>query len=250
VVAALYPLAFAAAQIGGDTVDVTNLTPPGAEPHDVELSVRDVEAVRSADVVLYLGEGLQPAVAAAAEGASGTAIDLLEGIDLRADGDPHAWLDPTLYAAMALRIGEPLDRPGAAEDFADRLHELDADYERGLESCERREIVTSHAAFGYLADRYGLEQIAVTGLAPATEPAAADLERLAGEIEATGATTVFTEPLVSPRLAETVARESGVETATLDPLEGVTEEAAERGDDYFTIMRENLEALREALGCR
>lgn len=249
-VAALYPPAFAAAQIGGDMVEVTNLTPPGAEPHDVELSVRDVEAVRSADLVLYLGEGLQPAVAAAAERASGTAIDLLEEVDLRADGDPHAWLDPTLYAAMALRIGEALDRRGAAESFADRLLELDAAYERGLAGCERREIVTSHAAFGYLADRHGLEQIAITGLAPETEPAAADLERLAREIEATGATTVFTEPLVSPRLAETVAREAGVETATLDPLEGVTEDSAARGADYFTIMRENLEALQEALGCR
>lgn len=248
--AALYPLAFAAAQIGGDTVEVTNLTPPGTEPHDVELSVRDVEEVRSADVVLYLGHGFQPAVADAVQDAGGTAVDLLEGLELRADGDPHAWLDPTLYAAMALRIGEALDRPGAAEDFADRLHELDAEYERGLASCERREIVTSHAAFGYLADRYGLEQIAVTGLAPETEPVASDLERLAGEIERTGATTVFTEPLVSPRLAETVAREAGVDTATLDPLEGVTEDAAQAGADYFTVMRENLETLREALGCR
>ncbi len=250
VVASFYPLAFAAEEIAGPTAEVTNLTPPGAEPHDVELSVRDVESIRSAGLVLYLGHGFQPAVEDAAGDSSGEALDLLEGIELRDGADPHVWLDPTLYAELAEEIGGALDRPDAAEELARRLRALDRELEQGLADCERREIVTSHAAFGYLADRYGLEQIAVTGLSPEAEPAAADLERLVDEVREHDATTVFFEPLVSPRLAETVAREAGVETAALDPLEGLTEENAKAGADYFSVMRENLETLREALGCR
>lgn len=257
VVGAFYPLAYAAEAIGGPAVRVTNLTPPGAEPHDVELSVRDVEHVRSAEVVLYLGQGFQPNLEAAVEGAEGNVIDLLQDVALRegspdeeTTADPHVWLDPLRYAAMARRLGEALGRPGAAQDFARRLRMLDAEYERGLAHCERREIVTSHAAFGYLADRYGLEQVAIGGLSPEAEPAAADVEQLVAEVRRHGATTVFSEPLVSARLAETIAREAGVETAVLNPLEGLTEGELERGADYFTVMRANLTALREALGCR
>jgi zinc transport system substrate-binding protein len=270
VAAAFYPLAFAAEEIAGAGVEVTNLTPPGVEPHDIELSVRDVERIRSADYVLYLGESFQPAVAEAAAEANGETLDLLAGMELREAGDahghegegdehggedeggtldPHVWLDPTLYAGMARRLGTLIDRPGPAEEFARRLEELDREFERGLETCERREIVTSHAAFGYLAERYGLEQIAVTGLSPEAEPSADDLERLVDDVREHGATTVFSETLVSPRLAETIAREAGVETAVLNPLEGLTEEEAEAGADYFTVMRDNLATLREALGC-
>lgn len=260
-VASFYPLAFAAEQIGGPTVEVTNLTPPGAEPHDVELSVRDVEGVRSADLVLYLGSGFQPAVERAVDGAGGEALDLLEGLSKLEptegveDGgnedaaDPHVWLDPLLYAEMAERIGEALGRPRAAEQLQRRLRDLHTDYEQGLADCQRREIVTSHAAFGYLAERYGLEQIAISGLSPEVEPTPRELERVVTEVRELGATTVFFETLVSPRLADTVARESGAEAAALDPLEGLTEEEVDRGSDYFSVMRDNLEALREALAC-
>jgi zinc transport system substrate-binding protein len=247
VVASFYPLAFAAEEIGGSTVEVTNLTPPGAEPHDVELSVRDVERVRSADLVLYLGSGFQPAVERAVAGADADAeaIDLLEGAT-----DPHVWLDPLGYAELAKRIGKALDRPDAAATFEQRLRALHMDYERGLADCERREIVTSHDAFGYLAERYALEQIEISGLSPEAEPSARELERVVADVREQGATTVFFETLVSPRLAETVAREAGAEVATLNPLEGLTEGEADRGADYFSVMRDNLDALREALGCR
>jgi zinc transport system substrate-binding protein len=249
-VASFYPLAFAAEQIGGPNVEVMNLTPPGAEPHDVELSVRDVEDVRSADVVLYLGSGFQPAVEDAVDGADGEAVDLLEGLSTVEPADPHVWLDPLLYAEMADRIGEALGRPRAAEELQRRLRELDANYVQGLADCERREIVTSHAAFAYLAKRYGLEQIAITGLSPEVEPTPRELERVVAEVRELGATTVFFETLVSPRLAETVAREVGAKATTLDPLEGLTENEVDRGADYFSVMRDNLEALREALACR
>jgi zinc transport system substrate-binding protein len=246
VVASFYPLAFAAETIGGPTVEVTNLTPPGAEPHDVELSVRDVERVRSADVVLYLGSGFQPAVERAVEGADGEAVDLLS----EGSPDPHVWLDPLRYAELAERIGAVLDRRSAAKQFEQRLRHLDEEFEDGLADCERREIVTSHNAFGYLAERYDLEQIAISGLSPEAEPTPRELERVVADVREHGATTVFFETLVSPRLAETVAREAGAEVATLNPLEGLSEEEIEAGADYFSAMQANLEALREALGCR
>jgi zinc transport system substrate-binding protein len=263
VVASFYPLAFAAEQIGGAGVEVTNLTPPGAEPHDVELSVRDVERVRSADLVLYLGSGFQPAVERAIEGADAEAIDLLEGQTLleameneedeASDDeatDPHVWLDPLRYADLAKRIAQALDGPSAANPFERRLRDLHANYERGLADCERREIVTSHAAFGYLAERYRLTQIAITGVSPEAEPTPRELERVVAAVRERGATTVFFETLVSPRLAETVAREAGAQAAALDPLEGLTEEELDRGSDYFSVMQDNLRVLREALGCR
>jgi len=250
VVAGFYPLAFAASEIGGDRVAVTNLTPPGAEPHDLELSPRDVERIRSADVVLYLGGRFQPALEDAAREAEGRAVGLLEELDVPPDGDPHVWLDPVRYATIAERIGKALGRPEAGSRLAERLKGLDREFRSALSDCERREIVTSHAAFGYLSERYGLEQIAVTGLAPEAEPAPRELERVVRLARERGATTIFFETLVSSELAETVAREIGAVTAVLDPLEGLTEEAAEAGEDYFSLMHENLAALRKALGCR
>lgn len=255
VAAAFYPLAFAAVRIGGDGVAVTSLTPPGVEPHDVELSARDVELVRSAAVVLYLGSGFQPALERAVDGARGEATDLLEGLALRTDGgagglDPHVWLDPVLYAEIADRIGEALGRTEAAAAMRAELEQLDADFRAGLADCRRREIVTSHAAFGYLTDRYDLEQISLAGMSPEAEPRPRDLERLVAEVRERGATTVFFETLVSPRVAETVARETGARTAVLNPLEGLTADELARGEDYFSVMRANLAALREALECR
>jgi zinc transport system substrate-binding protein len=246
VVAAFYPIAYAAEQIGGDSVDVTNLTPPGTEPHDVELSVRDVEQVRSADVVFYLGEGFQPALERAVDGADGETVDLLQSVEVR-EKDPHVWLDPVRYRQTAEKIGEVLQRP--SEPFVRRLAKLHTDFEQGLARCERREIVTSHEAFGYLADRYGLEQIAITGISPEAELTPRALERVVDQVRASGATTVFSETLLSPRIAETVARETGARTAVLNPIEGLTEDELARGDNYFSVMRDNLATLRKSLGC-
>jgi zinc transport system substrate-binding protein len=251
VVAAFYPLAFAAERVGGDAVSVTNLTPPGAEPHDVELSARDVERVRSADFVFYLGS-FQPALERAVDDADGEAVDVLQGLDVHqgASVDPHVWLDPVRYAEIVERIGTALGRPQAAQPMKNELFQLDERFRTQLGECARREIVTSHAAFGYLAERYGLEQVALTGLSPEAEPTPRELERVIADVREHGATTVFFETLVSPRLAETVARETGARTAVLNPLEGLTKTELERGEDYFSVMRANLAALRKALGCR
>jgi zinc transport system substrate-binding protein len=270
VVAAFYPLAWAAEEIAGDDVEVVNLTPAGAEPHDIELTARDVELVDDADVVLYLGRGFMPALEDAVEGHAG-AVDLLESQSLRKGGDvhghdaeeeeheggedepeldPHVWLDPTRLATIARTIAAELGEPGAEADLVAELEQLDEDYRAGLANCKRREIVTSHAAFGYLADAYGLRQIALSGVSPEAEPSPRALEELVDEVEEEGATTVLFETLVSPRLAETVAREAGADTAVLDPLEGLGEEALEAGADYFSVMRMNLATLRTALDCR
>jgi zinc transport system substrate-binding protein len=252
-VAAFYPIAFAAQQITPDA-DVANLTPAGAEPHDLELTAKDVEGVRDADLVLYLGSGFMPALEAAVGGDDNT-VDLLEGVSLLTDTggentfDPHVWLDPMRYATIAERIGAELGEPGAASTFVAELESLDDEFRRGLEACDRRTVVTSHAAFGYLADAYDLEQIALTGLSPDVEPSAKALQAIVDDVEEQGATTVFFETLVSPDLAETVAREAGARTAVLNPLEGLTEDEVDAGADYFSVMRENLAALRAALGC-
>jgi zinc transport system substrate-binding protein len=250
VVAGFYPLAFAAEQIGGPLVRVRNLTPVGAEPHDLELSPRDVARIHFADLVLYLGHGFQPALEDAAKQAGGRTLDLLDGLELSPNGDPHVWLDPVRYARIAERIGKALGRAAAASRFADRVKALDHEYRAGLADCKRREIVTSHAAFGYLAGRYGLEQVAVTGLAPEAEPGPRDLARVARLARERGATTIFFEPLVSRDIARTVAHAAGAEIALLDPLEGLTRDEAKRGEDYFSIMRRNLATLRVGLGCR
>ena len=252
IVAAFYPLAFVAAQVAGTDAEVVDLTRAGEEPHDLELSPRDVARVHDARLVVYAGDGFQPAVEDAVRGRSGPSLDVLDGVRLLADGDdsdPHVWLDPRRYAEVARAIATALGDPSRADRLVRRLEALDAELAAGLERCRRRTIVTSHAAFGYLADRYGLRQVALVGLAPELEPAPGAVARLAAEVRATGATTVFTEPLVSPALAETVAREAGVGTAELDPLESLTPGQEASGADYFGVMRDNLAALRRALGC-
>lgn len=245
VVAAFYPLAWAAEQVVGRDVRVVDLTPPGAEPHDVELSPRDVQQIRDAGLVVYAGGGFQPAVEDAVARRDGPSLDVTDGAR-----DPHIWLDPVRFGAVARELGAALGRRRAAARLAARLSDLDAEYSSGLEHCARRAFVTSHAAFAQLAARYGLAQLSLAGRSPEAEPGPQALERLVDEVRASGATTVFTEPLVSDRLAKTVAREAGVEVDVLDPVEGLGTERIEAGEDYVTVMRANLDALRQALGCR
>jgi len=249
-VASFYPLAFAAEQVGGPGLNVENLTPPGAEPHDLELSPIDAAALRDARLVLLLGHGFQPQLEDAAGGGDNV-LRLLDtpGLDVLPNGDPHVWLDPLRYARIVMRIGEALGREQAAAQLVSRLRELDAEYRSGLADCARHEIVTSHEAFAYLAQRYGLEQIPITGLSPEAEPQPADLAHVVQLVEERGVTTIYYETLVSPRIAQTVARETGATTAVLDPIEGLTKDEIAAGDDYFTRMRANLRALEEGLGC-
>ena len=252
VVAAFYPLAFAAEQLAARGTDVVDLTRAGEEPHDLELSPRDVAHVHDARLVVYAGHGFQPAVQDAVADRSGASLDVLDRVGLRGAGDdvdPHVWLDPRRFAEVTRAIAAALGDASRAPPLVRRLDALDRELARGLRHCARRTIVTSHAAFGYLAARYGLRQVALVGLAPEAEPSPAKVSKLADTVRATRATTVFTEPLVSPALADTVAREAGAVTATLDPLESLTPSQEDAGLDYFGVMRKNLAALRKALGC-
>ncbi|MEV1332476.1 metal ABC transporter substrate-binding protein [Micromonospora costi] len=275
VVAAFYPLQFVAERIGGDAVRVTNLVKPGAEPHDLELNPRQVGDVSEAELVVYL-KGFQPAMdEAVAQNAADRAFDVATVqplLDATAGGhehdgeegeaeesggkDPHFWLDPTRLAAVGDQLAERLGRadPDRAADFTSRardlhadLDALDAEFKAGLGTCERQEIVTSHTAFGYLAQRYGLEQVGITGLDPDTEPSPKRLAEVAEEARAHKTTTIFFETLVSPKIAETIAAEVGAKTAVLDPIEGLTGDAG--SSDYLSVMRTNLQTLRTALGC-
>ena len=268
VVAAFYPLYEAAQRVGGDRVQVSNLTPAGSEPHDLELNSGQVDRIEDAAVVLFLGRGFQPALEKAAARAKGTKVDVLAGLgNLRPGGsgddalevDPHVWLDPLQQKAIvgqvagALASADPANRAtyeANAAAYIGELDELDAAFTEGLAQCQRRVLVTAHAAFGYLAGRYGLTQEAIAGLEPESEPSPQRLADLTAKVRSSGTTTVFYETLVSPKVAESLAREAGVGTAVLDPLEGLTEQDQKAGRTYVSAMRENLAAIRGALGCR
>lgn len=267
VAAAFYPLHYVAEAVGGDHVSVTSLTPAGVEPHDIELSPSTVRELSNTDVVLYIDQ-FQPAVEDAISSTGVTAFDAAAAITLdpaeehaEEDGeehdhgssDPHFWLDPALLADYAIAVGDnfaSLD-PDNADDYtanasalASELHDLDDQFTTGLATCERTDIITAHEAFGYLAHAYGLEQVGIAGLEPESEPSPARMREIHDIIEATGSTTVFTEELVSPKVAEAIAQDADVVTAVLDPIESVGS-----GDDYRSVMLRNLDALRTALAC-
>ena len=268
VVASFYPLFEAAQRVGGDRVHVRNLTPAGSEPHDLELNSDQVDRIEDAAVVLFLGQGFQPALEKAADRAKGMKVDILDEVgrllpapvgDDELDVDPHVWLDPRLFKAIiakvadALAVADPANRAAYeanAAGYGRELEELDDAFVQGLRSCDRRVVVTSHAAFGYLTARYGLVQETIAGLEPESEPSPQRLADLAAKVRADGTTTVFYETLVSPKVAQALAREAGVSTAVLDPIEGLSDDDAKAGKTYVSTMRENLAALRLALGCR
>jgi zinc transport system substrate-binding protein len=275
IVAGFYPLYEAASRVGGDRFQVLNLTPAGAEPHDLELTPDEVQRTLAAKLVLYIGSGFQPALEDAVKRRGGSSIDVIQGMSLaappKAQGgdnapeegenltfDPHVWLDPVLMSDIVSRTEKVLagiDPAHAAtyarnaQSYRTELSTLDADYRGGLSGCSRRVIVTSHAAFGYLAKRYGLEQEAISGLSPESEPSPKRLQELAALVRSKGVTTIFGETLVSPKTADALAREAGVKTAVLDPIEGLTSDEVKAGKSYVTVMRDNLAALRTALSC-
>lgn len=257
VVAGFYPLAEAAAALVGPGVEVVNLTPPGVEPHDLELTTREADRIEDADLVVLLGGGFQPALEEAADRRDGPTLQLLdrfEGAD-----DPHLWLDPAVMVTIVRHVADavleafPDDREAVderARAYVEELEALAGRYAATLADCERRTFVTAHAAFGVLAEGYDLRQEAIAGLAPEQEPDPRRLAELADLVRDEGITTVFTEELVSPKVAETLAREAGVATDVLDPLEGLSAERIEAGEGYVSVMEQNLERLAAALGCR
>ncbi|GAA3822595.1 zinc ABC transporter substrate-binding protein [Streptomyces coacervatus] len=279
VVASFYPLEYLAEQIGGSHVHVTNLTQPGQEPHDLEISARQTAQLQESDAVLYL-KNLQPAVDdAVAQSEVKTKIDAGSLTSLEKHGnevgghaashddshgeeeaggkDPHIWLDPVRYAQVAKGVGAAFQKadPDHAADYKKntaallkRLDDLNTQFKNGLANTKSKVFITTHAAFGYLAERYGLTEEAINGLDPESEPSAARVKDLEKMAKADGVTTVFYETLVSDKTAKTIAADAGLKTDVLDPIEGIT--AKSRGKDYFAVQEANLKALQTALGSK
>jgi len=274
VVASFYPLQYVAERVVGEHAEVTNLTEPGVEPHDLELSPQQVAEVSGASVLLY-EKGLQPAVDDAVSNDepdhvvdAASVVDLhhadehagvegSEGEDHDHGGvDPHFWQDPTLLAETAAAFTEEISKadPDHAADFEANNRELQADlasldeeFTAGLKDCTTRTVVVSHDAFGYLGERYDLDIRSIAGLSPDAEPSPKHLAELSDLIRADHITTVFSERLASPAMADTLASDLDITSAVLDPIEGLTSDNDE--DDYLSLMRANLQALREAGGC-
>ncbi|MER6525320.1 zinc ABC transporter substrate-binding protein [Streptomyces sp. NPDC001508] len=276
VVASFYPMAFLAEQIGGDHVHVTSLTQPGQEPHDLEISAKQTAQLQESDAVLYL-KSLQPSVDdAVAQSEIKTKIDAASLTTLEEHGnevgghaaehdshegeesggkDPHIWLDPVRYAEVAQGVGTAFEKadPDHAADYkkntaalVKKLDDLDKQFKDGLTNTKTKVFITTHAAFGYLAERYGLTEEAINGLDPESEPSAARVKDLEKMAKADGVTTVFYETLVSDKTAKTIARDAQLKTDVLDPIEGITDQS--RGKDYFSVQEANLKALQTALG--
>lgn len=279
VAAGFYPIEQILDQVAGDTVDVVALVPPGEEAHEYEPTAQQLTALEKADLVAFLGGGFQPNLEKAIESlpSSVTRLDLLDGLTLLpvtdplagtegatsgetlGDGnDPHVWLDPAQMQAMTDEVVAALTAlaPDQADAFRANgdayiaeLGVLRDDFSTGLQQCESDALVTTHRAFGYLAAAFGLRQVAIAGISPSEEPSAKTLEAVADFARANGVTTIFAEENLPPDLADTVAGEVGATTAVLDPVESPSRAQLDAGDDYVSMMRDNLTALRNALRC-
>ncbi len=288
VVASFYPMQYLAEQIGGGHVAVTTLTKPGVEPHDLELKPRQIGELGEADVLLYLKgiqpavdeaiaqAGVKNTVDAATlttleahgttageghahEGEEHAGEESHEGHDhgSEAGTDPHVWLDPVKYAEVAQGVGAAFEKadPDHAADYkantaalVKKLGLLNTEFETGLKDATTRTFITTHSAFGYLAERYHLDQEGISGVDPESEPSPARIKELQDIAKADKVSTVFFETLASDKTAKTLAQDTGLKTDVLDPLEGITDQS--RGDDYIEVMRSNLAALKSALGAK
>lgn len=279
VVASFYPMQYLAEQIGGGHVAVDTLTKPGVEPHDLELKPKQIGELGEADVIVYL-KGIQPAVdeAIAQAGVANTvdaaALTELEDHDTssghdhaaeeaghdhasEAGADPHIWLDPVKYAEVAKGVGAAFEKadPDHAADYRKntdallkKLGALNTEFANGLKNTTTRTFITTHSAFGYLAERYGLEQEGITGIDPESEPSPARVKELQDIARKDKVSTVFFETLASDKTAKTLANDTGLQTDVLDPLEGITDTS--KGADYIQVMQSNLAALQKALGAK
>ncbi len=263
VAVSFYPLLFLTSQIGGNLVDIVTLVPPGTEPHDFEPSTRDVADIQSVSLLILNGLGVEPWADKVKQTLPRsvpvlTVSDTIVPESTGKSPDPHLWLDPLYAKQISRRIADGLVAadPSHTDTYRTnlsmlerRLDELDASFKDGLATCQRREFVTSHAAFGYIAARYGLRQIAIAGISPDREPSLKELGEIAAFAKSNQVKYIFFETLSSPKLSEAIAREAGAETLVLNPIEGLTQQEQSAGADYISIQRENLTNLRRALSC-
>jgi zinc transport system substrate-binding protein len=287
VVVSFYPLEFIAKSVGGDAVNVTTLTAPGVEPHDLELTPKQVGSIAEAKLVIF-EKSLQPAVdEAVAQNAKDKSFDVSTAAQLEDTGanfeeheegeghadesttpsvtpasfseealDPHFWLDPVRYAAVVQAVTDKLVEVDSAhaDGYKERaqtllgeVNKLDGEYKTGLATCKLKTFVTSHEAFAYLAKRYGLQMVGIAGFTPDAEPTPQRIKEVQDIVRKQHVTTIFYEELVSPKVAESIARDVGVKTAVLSPIEGLSD--ANSKETYLTLMQENLAELKKANSC-
>ena len=282
VVTTFYPMYDFTKQVAQDDAEVSMLLEAGMEVHSFEPSSQMIAEIQDADVFIYNSPEMEtwvPDVLASIDTSdmvvicASDAITLLEyegeahahDHESEEEGanaghshtvDPHVWLDPVLAQTEVSTIAEGLAEadPDNAEDYLEnagiyngKLNELDEAYRAAFEGTENRTFVTQHAAFAYLAARYDLNQISVTGLNAEVEPSAAALATLSDYVKANNISHIYFENNASSQTAETLAEEVGVELAVLSPLEGITEEDQESGSDYISVMLDNLEALKQSI---
>jgi len=268
VTASVYPVYFFSREIGGDRAQVKNITPAGVEAHDYEPTAQDLIRIENSDLVVLNGAGLESwgdNLAANLDSrqsmvvASAGLADWQIGEEGQERADPHVWLSPVLAVKMVDNIRDGFIRADKAnQDYYEkraaalktRLADLDVRYRQGLAHCRLSNIVTSHAAFHYLAQAYNLQPLAITGLSPDVEPSPAQLAELVNSIKDKQIKHIFFERLASPALSAMIAQEAGAATLVLDPLEGLVDADIARGRDYFTVMQDNLDNLRIALQCQ
>ena len=269
ITASFYPLYYFASRIAGAKADVYDITPAGAEPHDYELTPQDIMRIEGSRILILNGGGLeawgdnirqnlsQSDVAIINAGDGLTTRDLVEGG--KNIVDPHVWLSPVLAQEMADKIEKGLqaaDPKNASYYQANAialkadLQNLDNEYKTGLKECAGHDIITSHAAFGYLAANYNFTQISIAGLSPDAEPSSRQLADITNFAKANGVKYIFFESLTSSKLSQTLADEVGAQILVLNPIEGLTDEEAARGGNYFTQMESNLVNLKIALACK
>jgi len=270
VLASFYPMHYLAERVvGGGRLTLGTIIPADAEPHDYDLKPSDAANIAHARLLVLHGAGLEifaDKLPQLAKESGVRVVEAAEGLEARTRdlgdegeaADPHLWLDPVAAQQEARNIArgiEAIDPANASEyqrnlaALVADLQGLDAAYQAGLAHCEKHVILTSHAAFGYLADRYDFTQHAIAGVSPDAQPSAADLQSLAELARRENITVIFFEALVSPSLAEAIASQVHARTEVLDPIEGLTSEEAAAGTDYLGLMRQNLGRLRDAMVC-
>lgn len=277
VLTSFYPMYDFACKIGGDCIDVTNMVPSGTEPHDWEPSTNDLKNLEKADVFIYNGADMEPWADDLLVSRSDTlrVVEASENVELRTtdgehehthehegadhhhgDFDPHVWLDPENAKIEMEAIRDALcaaDPENSTvfqsnyEKYAAELDALDAEFREKLAPLLNRTIVVAHEAFGYLCDAYGLTQVGIEGLSPDSEPDPGRMAEVIDFVREHSISTIFFEELVSPKVAEAIASETGAQAKMLSPLEGLSDEQAAAGADYFSVMHDNLAALMEAL---
>lgn len=262
IVASFYVLGEFAQAVAGDKANVYVLVPTGVEPHEWEPSPHDIARITNADVLLYNGAGFEGWIDKALKiiGRKTTVIEATSELDLISINEdsrgknPHVWLDPTFAARIIEKISNTLSNinPSGAEyyrfnaiNYIARLNNLDEKFKKELVQCARREFITAHDAFGYLARRYNLVQIPIAGISTETEPTPKYIARLIDLIKSKKVKTIFAETMVNPKIAEMIARDTGATIDVLNPLEGLSETK----QDYFIAMEQNLNKLKNALSC-